>query len=119
MGRLAGRGNQPRIGKPASRLRVERNVAPKPEGQRHAWHNWYYLARWRRLRWQVLEDANFTCERPACGRIVADTSKLVADHKRPHRGDPELFWDRGNLQCLCKPCHDREKQRQERQGEGG
>lgn len=117
MGRLKGRGNVSRIGRPASRLRGARREAAKPEGQRHAWHNWYYLARWRRLRWSVLEAADFTCA--WCGRIEADTSKLVADHVQAHRGNPDLFWDRGNLQCLCKPCHDREKQRQEQQGWGG
>ncbi|MGK7663365.1 HNH endonuclease signature motif containing protein [Marinovum sp. E06] len=63
--------------------------------------------------------ADFTCERPGCGRIEADTSKLVADHIDPHRGDPAKFWDRDNLQCLCKACHDSDKQKQERRGGGG
>ena len=48
-----------------------------------------------------------------CGRIEVDTSQLVADHKRPHRGDPELFWAPTNVQTLCKPCHDRVKQAEE------
>jgi 5-methylcytosine-specific restriction endonuclease McrA len=47
---------------------------------------------------------------PGCGRIEADTSKLVADHIMPHRGDERLFWDEANLQCLCKACHDGVKQ---------
>lgn len=119
MGRLAGRGNAARIGKPVSRLRAERREPIKAEGQRSPWHNWYYLARWRRLRWDVLTAADFTCERPGCGRIEADTSKLVADHIDPHRGDPAKFWDRDNLQCLCKACHDSDKQKQERRGWGG
>jgi 5-methylcytosine-specific restriction enzyme A len=74
----------------------------------------YNTARWQAVRWQVLVDALFTCAR--CGRLERDTSRLVADHKVPHRGDLALFWDRGNLQCLCKPCHDRDKQRDERRG---
>lgn len=45
--------------------------------------------------------------------------ELVADHKTPHRGDVALFWDEQNLQCLCKPCHDRDKQRAERGGSAG
>ena len=53
----------------------------------------------------------FTCQR--CHRIEADTSQLVADHKVPHRGDERLFWDPGNLQCLCKTCHDTVKQAEE------
>lgn len=31
----------------------------------------------------------------------------VADHVVPHRGNMDLFTDRGNLQSLCKRCHDR------------
>jgi 5-methylcytosine-specific restriction protein A len=27
------------------------------------------------------------------------------DHKVPHRGDQDLFWDTSNWQSLCKPCH--------------
>jgi len=39
---------------------------------------------------------------------------MVADHKTPHRGDEALFWDRQNLWCLCKGCHDGAKQREDR-----
>lgn len=75
------------------------------------WRGWYKLARWRRLRWQCLVRDLFTCQ--MCGHIEPDTSQLVADHKDPHRGDPRLFWDFENLQCLCKGCHDTTKQRSE------
>jgi 5-methylcytosine-specific restriction endonuclease McrA len=40
----------------------------------------------------------------------------VVDHVAPHKGDQRLFWDTANWQALCKPCHDRHKQRQERTG---
>lgn len=75
------------------------------------WRAWYKTARWQKLRWSVLVRDLFTCRE--CGRIEADTSKLVADHKRAHRGDERKFWDPENLQCLCKPCHDKVKQAQE------
>ena len=75
------------------------------------WRKWYGLARWRRLRMQCLKRDRFTCKR--CGRVEPDTSRLVADHKIRHGGDPELFWDEGNLQCLCKRCHDGDKQKTE------
>lgn len=78
----------------------------------HAWRAWYKTARWQKLRWQVLVKALFTCA--MCNRVEGETSKLVADHKVPHRGDEALFWDEGNLQCLCKGCHDSVKQAQER-----
>lgn len=77
------------------------------------WRSWYKTARWQRLRWSVLVRDLFTCQRSGCGRIEADTSQLVADHTIAHRGDPVLFWDAANLQCLCKPCHDRFKQMDE------
>lgn len=75
------------------------------------WRKWYSLARWKRLRWDTLVRDLFTCQ--ICGVIEADTSKLVGDHKLAHRGDPALFWDPENIQCLCKACHDTDKQRAE------
>lgn len=78
------------------------------------WRKWYKTSRWQRLRWSVLERDLFTCAR--CARVEGNTSQLVADHKVPHRGDEALFWAETNLQCLCKACHDRDKQSEERAG---
>lgn len=78
------------------------------------WRKWYATTRWRKLRMKILARDLFTCQRPECGRTTADTSQLVADHRKPHRGDEALFWDEDNLQTLCKPCHDGAKQREER-----
>ncbi|EZP57246.1 HNH endonuclease family protein [Sphingomonas sp. RIT328] len=64
----------------------------------------------------ILRRDLFTCQWRGCGRVEADTSLLVADHREPHRGDEALFWDERNLWCLCKPCHDSRKQREERSG---
>ncbi len=94
--------------------------ASKPaEAQRAVfspWRAWYKTARWQKLRWSVLVRDLFTCQRPGCGYSTSETAQLVADHRTPHRGDERLFWDADNLQCLCKPCHDRHKQREERRG---
>lgn len=71
----------------------------------------YDTARWKRLRNMVL------AEQPLCCMCLADdivTEATVVDHVRPHRGDEALFWDRGNLQSLCKAHHDRDKQQMER-----
>ena len=84
---------------------------------RLAWRAWYKTARWQKLRWTVLVRDQFTCQ--LCGRIEANTSKLVGDHKVRHRGDPTLFWDAANIQCLCKSCHDSDKQRAERTSNTG
>ncbi len=75
------------------------------------WRRWYKTTEWRALRWQVLLQQHFTCER--CG-FVGQSHELVADHIRPHRGDHGLFFERVNLQCLCATCHNRDKQREER-----
>lgn len=83
---------------------------------RQPWRRWYKTARWQRLRWAVLVRDMFTCAR--CQRLEADTSQLVADHRKPHRGDEALFWDEGNLWTLCKTCHDSWKQRVEGRGDG-
>lgn len=77
------------------------------------WRRWYKTARWQKLRMDVLLRDHFTCQRVECTRVEADTSRLVCDHRRPHRGDERLFWDQENLQTLCKRCHDGVKQRDE------
>ena len=77
------------------------------------WRAWAKTARWQKLRWSVLVRDLFCCAK--CRRVVSDTSKLVADHKTPHRGDERLFWDPDNLQCLCKACHDQVKQVEEQE----
>lgn len=96
------------------------------------WRGWYKLKRWRDLRAGVFVRSGFTCVR--CGwqdetmRRLHDmlaphgawdnkmikSPNLVADHDIPHRGDPGLFWYADGVQCLCKPCHDGAKQREER-----
>lgn len=77
------------------------------------WKAWYKTARWRALRLKVFLRDLYACQRPGCGRIESDTSKLVCDHITPHRGSERLFWDEANLQTLCKACHDTVKQAEE------
>ncbi len=70
-----------------------------------------YNARWQKAR------ATYLQRNPLCvmcqkeGRVTPAT---VIDHRIPHKGDQQLFWDTGNWQALCKPHHDRDKQREER-----
>lgn len=65
-------------------------------------HRWYVSRRWQRLRVQVLQDEPF-CR--ACRRAGRKTLTVDIDHIRKHDGDQSLFWDRANLQGLCKACH--------------
>jgi 5-methylcytosine-specific restriction endonuclease McrA len=111
MGRL--KGLAPRLGSLRPRLAPAPHDRQQYDRQRdeQPWRQWYKTARWQRLRWAVLQRDLFTCQR--CQRLEGETAKLVADHRRAHRGDEALFWDEGNLWTLCKPCHDGWKQRQE------
>jgi 5-methylcytosine-specific restriction protein A len=93
-------------------------VAFMPEGEQQRdkarasleWRKWYNSTRWRKLAAAVKLRDLFTCQMPGCGRVGG---RLVADHKRPHRGAAALFWDITNIWTLCKPCHDGAKQREE------
>jgi 5-methylcytosine-specific restriction protein A len=95
--------------------RITRAPEVEPTTRANApWRNWYSLARWKRLRMETFTRDRFTCA--MCGQLQGDTSKLVADHIKPHRGNATLFWDRGNIQTLCAaPCHAKRKQAEEHQ----
>lgn len=93
-------------------LNDDKAAASRARDRRVEWRAWYKTQAWRRKRWAILTRDLFTCQK--CGRLEADTSQLVADHKVPHRGDEALFWDDANLWCLCKTCHDSVKQAEER-----
>lgn len=86
------------------RAHDKRRDAEKP------WRRWYKLQRWKTLRLIVL--ARF----PSCTRCLPErvTPSTVADHIKPHRGDPALFWDLDNLTGLCATCHNSAKSREDR-----
>lgn len=86
----------------AKRQRDRRHDARRPNSTQRG-----YNAEWRKKSREWLNhhpDCAF-CGRPA----------NLVDHIEPHKGDPKLFWDWRNWQSLCQPCHDRDKQRIERQ----
>ena len=69
------------------------------------WRGWYALTRWRkRRRHQLyLEPYCRLCRQ----RGVLRAAEIV-DHVRHHGGNWNAFW-LGDLQSLCKPCHDGSK----------
>ena len=77
------------------------------------WHHLYKTKRWYRLRWHQLQ-AEPTCR--LCRALGAVEAADTVDHIKAHKGDENLFFNAGNLQSLCKRCHDSAKQRQERTG---
>jgi len=96
------------------------SMAYMPEGEKERnkaradlpWRKWYNSKRWKDLRWTVLLRDMFKCQR--CGRLEANSSQLVANHKRPHHGNERLFWSIDNIETACKPCHDSVIQREEK-----
>lgn len=123
MGRL--KASAPRIAASPPRIGAAPGDERAREAERRAsqpWRKWYATERWRRLRRAILDRDGWACRHTGVllkGRPPAPDSPVV-DHIRPHRGDPDLFWDPANLQAVSKAWHDREKQRQERaDGEGG
>lgn len=73
-----------------------------------------YNSRWQKARHTFLSRHPLCCMCSAEGRVVPAT---VVDHKIPHRGDQQLFWDTSNWQPLCKRHHDSTKQAEERRQE--
>ena len=77
------------------------------------WRHLYNMKAWHRLRTAQLRDEPLCRLCSARGDVTAAS---IADHKIPHKGDEALFFDRENLQSLCKTCHDSAKQKQEKTG---
>lgn len=107
----------PRLGAAAPETRQE---AEKQRTQRRneddQSRKLYNSRAWRKLRDEVYARDAYTCQKTGelcLGKHPAPNSP-VADHIIPHRGDPALFWDKGNIQTVSKAYHDSHKQREER-----
>lgn len=82
----------------------------------HVWRRWYYTARWKKLRADILLRDSYTCQKTGVicsGKYPAPNSPVV-DHVKQHHGDERLFWDPQNLQTVSKKYHDKVKQAEER-----
>ncbi len=72
-----------------------------------------YDRQWRKARRAYLARHQLCVRCKAAGRIAPASD---VDHIVPHRGDKKLLRDPTNRQPLCKSCHSRHKQREERRG---
>lgn len=78
----------------------QRNVQP--------WRAWYGTKRWQDLRLQVFVRDRYVCQRTGelCVGAYPAPNSPAANHKKPHRGDPKLFWDPNNVETVTKAVHD-------------
>ena len=67
-----------------------------------AYQHLYDSKRWRDLRAACLRHDPM-CVDPF--KIGCHNVSTVADHKRDHHGNQQLFYDFTNLQGLCQHCH--------------
>ena len=78
----------------------------------------YVSTKWRRCRRAFAKSKGNLCERCLARGIIQPGSKeqpLEVHHKIPLTGenvhDPKVALDWGNLELLCKPCHDSVRER--------
>ncbi|MBT3142824.1 HNH endonuclease [Ruegeria litorea] len=73
---------------------------------------WYASGAWRGTKGRRTRQLE---AHPLCQMCPEHSRQLatVADHVIPHRDDHGRFWF-GELQSLCKFCHDSKKQREEK-----
>lgn len=122
MGRL--KAITPRLGAMTPRLgraSGDEQARDRERNEAQPWRGWYRTKRWRDLRMAAFERDLWTCQRSGellLGRHPAPNSP-VANHRRPHRGDPALFWDIDNIETVSKAVHDGLVQAQERAAEAG
>jgi 5-methylcytosine-specific restriction enzyme A len=74
--------------------------------------DWYGLGRWKNRAHAQLR------QHPLCKHCLEQglvVEAKIADHVEPHRGDWNSFWI-GELQSLCRKCHESGKKYQEHRG---
>jgi 5-methylcytosine-specific restriction endonuclease McrA len=102
----------PSLRRPGQPAPAERERLYDRRRNRQEWRTWYGTARWKAIAKQQLDEEPLCRMCKAKGKLTAATT---CDHVIRHKGNPVLFWNTGNLQSLCTPCHSREKQRQEQE----
>ncbi len=80
------------------------------------WRAWYKTQRWAQLRHEVFLRDLYRCQRTGvlCVGKHPLPNSPVANHKVPHKGNPDLFWDINNIETVSKEVHDGLIQSEER-----
>jgi 5-methylcytosine-specific restriction enzyme A len=63
-----------------------------------------YGTAWKKARASFLREFPLCAE---CKRQGILKPANTVDHIVAHKGDMDLFWDRGNWESLCRSCHSR------------
>jgi 5-methylcytosine-specific restriction protein A len=84
-----------------------------PQKKEYAGPRLYDSERWRKARRWFLYHHPY-CKACDCRGVLRQA--VAVDHIRPHRGDPELFWDTGNWQSLCESCHNSKSRAEQAEG---
>lgn len=82
------------------------------QSQKRERNRWYDQYRWTKRSRQQLR------EHPLCAKCLQKgwvAPAEVADHVVPHKDSYELFWF-GDLQSLCRNCHESTKKEEEGRG---
>ena len=109
---------KPVLGTPAPRLGAapgDVRAQDRERFDRNKARALYAKPEWKRLRLEAFVRDGYVCQRSGVlcvGKYPAPNSP-VANHKRPHRGDPKLFFDINNVETVSKAVHDSEVQAEE------
>ena len=74
----------------------------------------YRTSRWKRERARYLAAYPLCCAPLQNGGVCMATATVV-DHRQPHRGDADLFWNDLNWQSLCAHHHNAKTGRETRE----
>ena len=73
----------------------------------------YKSKEWRELRRTLIQERGARCER--CGKVVGDTSRMIADHiielTPDNVQDVMIALNQDNVQLICEDCHNLKHQR--------
>lgn len=81
-------------------------------------HGMYSNSRYKRERIAFLHE-HPVCECEDCVKLGRLWPATRVDHKIPHKGDYDLFYDWDNWQAMTEQCHNKKTGREEAWGNAG
>lgn len=97
--------------KPRDQQLEQQRHYDRTRSRQRPWRSWYGLAIWKQIRQLQLATVPH-CERCEIEGLIVEAT--VVNHVVRHNGDWSLFVA-GPFESLCKPHHDSDVQREERE----